>query len=541
MKHLLFWHLLILTLFSCQNKSSVDHLFFNGRIYTVDKDSTVAEAMVVNEGKIVAVGDKQYLLKAYKTKNKTDLKGKTIFPGFIDAHCHFYGYGMNLSQIDLVGTKSWEEVLDSVSAYNSINNDGWVMGRGWDQNDWDVKNFPDKSELDSLFPEKPVYLKRIDGHACVVNQKALDLAGIDQYTKISGGDVILVDGKPSGLLLDNAMDSVEKLIPKPSVEAVTDALLKAQRRCFAVGLTTVSDAGLEKSVIDIINALQKDDELKIRVYAMLTDNEENKNFYFKNGPYKTDRLNVRAFKYYADGALGSRGALLLAPYSDARNTRGLQLKPTIYFEQEAKLCYDHGFQMCTHAIGDSANRMILQVYGAQLGGPNDRRWRIEHCQVIAPDDFDLFHQFTIVPSVQPAHATSDMYWATDRLGIYRIRGAYAYEDLLKENGWIADGSDFPVEDINPIFGFYAAVARKDRKGYPVDGFDLRNALTREQALRAMTIWAAFANFEENEKGSLEAGKFADFVVLDKDIMTIPIMETFKAKVMATYVNGEKVF
>ncbi|HUM47755.1 MAG TPA: amidohydrolase family protein, partial [Chitinophagales bacterium] len=287
--------------------------------------------------------------------------------------------------------------------------------------------------------------------------------------------------------------------------------------------------------------MQRKGLLKMRVYAMLTDNDENKEYYFKAGPYKTERLNVRAFKYYADGALGSRGALLLKPYSDAPSTWGLQLKPQSYFEEQAKMCYEYGFQMCTHAIGDSANRMMLNVYGKVLGGANDKRWRIEHCQVIAPDDFELFQRYTIVPSVQPTHATSDMYWATDRLGVFRIRGAYAYKDLLDQNGWIADGSDFPVENINPLYGFYAAVARKDQQGFPENGFEKKNALSRMDALKAMTLWAAAANFEENEKGSLEAGKWADFVVLEKDLLTIPEEELFSVKVLGTYVAGEKVY
>lgn len=541
MNRLFLLGVLVVFLLSCQQKEPCDQIFYNAKIYTLDKDSLIADAMAVLNGRIVAVGKKDDLLKKYQAKERTDLNGNTVYPGFIDAHCHFYGYGINLSEADLSGTDSWQAVLDTIINFAIKNPEGWLVGRGWDQNDWADKSFPSKKQLDSLFPGRPVFLQRVDGHACIVNQKALDQANINASTKIIGGEIVLIDGSPSGLLLDNAMDALQRSMPVPSDAVIKVALLKAQSNCLAVGLTTVSDAGLLKNVVTIIDSLHRNTLLKIRVYAMLADNDENKNFFFSTGPYKTDRLTVRAIKYYADGALGSRGALLLKPYSDAPDTRGLQLNSRAYFEEQAMLCNKNGFQMCTHAIGDSANRMILQVYGKILGGINDKRWRIEHSQVIAPDDFELFHRYSIIPSVQPTHATSDMYWAMDRLGVFRIRGAYAYRDLLSQNGWLANGSDFPVESINPLFGFYAAVARKDQNNFPEGGFEMKNALTRMEALKAMTIWAAAANFEDEVKGSIEIGKVADFVVLDRDIMTVAEEDLFKATVEATYINGEKVF
>ena len=541
MKRLFLLGVLVVFLLSCQQKEPCDQIFYNAKIYTLDKDSLIADAMAVLNGRIVAVGKKDDLLKKYQVKERTDLNSNTVYPGFIDAHCHFYGYGINLSEADLSGTDSWQAVLDTIMNFAIKNPEGWLVGRGWDQNDWADKSFPTKKQLDSLFPGRPVFLQRVDGHACIVNQKALDLANINASTKINGGEIVLIDGSPSGLLLDNAMDALQRSMPVPSDALIKVALLKAQSNCLAVGLTTVSDAGLPKNVVTIIDSLHRNTLLKIRVYAMLADNEESKNYFFSTGPYKTDRLTVRAIKYYADGALGSRGALLLKPYSDAPATRGLQLNSRAYFEEQALLCDQHGFQMCTHAIGDSANRMMLQVYGKILGGINDKRWRIEHSQVIAPDDFELFHRYSIIPSVQPTHATSDMYWAMDRLGVFRIRGAYAYRDLLSQNGWLANGSDFPVESINPLFGFYAAVARKDQNNFPEGGFEMKNALTRMEALKAMTIWAAAANFEDEVKGSIEIGKVADFVVLDRDILTVAEEELFKATVEATYINGEKVY
>ena len=532
---------------------NADTLFFNAKIYTVDADNTMADAMVISEGKIVFVGKKEDALGQFNPKKQIDLKGKFVYPGFIDAHCHFVNYAMDISQLNVIGTKSWDEVIDSAKKYAASHHEGWILGRGWDQNDWSEKDlpkgtagFPTNEKLNELFPDRPVFLKRVDGHACIVNQKALDIAHFDVNTKISGGELITLNGKLTGVLVDNATDSMQNFIPLPTESQLKEGLLKAQRNCLAVGLTTVDDAGIQsnvgvtKNVVELIDSMQKQGELKMRFYMMVYD-DESKKYFLDHGPLKTERLDVRAFKYYADGALGSRGALLLKPYTDDIKSQGLQLHPATYFEEQAQLCLQHGFQMCTHAIGDSANRMMLNVYAKILGGPNNKRWRIEHCQVVAPDDFELFHRFNIVPSVQTTHATSDMSWAINKLGVFRIKGAYAYKDLLKENGWLANGSDFPVEDINPLYGFYAGVARRDQQGNPSDGFQPDNAITRDQALHAMTIWAAQANFEENEKGSLEPGKFADFVVMEKDIMTIPIQETFSVKVLSTYINGEKVF
>jgi len=349
------------------------------------------------------------------------------------------------------------------------------------------------------------------------------------------------NGRLTGVLVDNATDLVESKIPVPSESQLMEAYHDAEANCFAVGLTTIDDCGLSHEDAEYIQKLQQDGKLKMRLFVMLSDRPENYQFAFSHGKIKTDHLNVSAFKVYADGALGSRGACLLQPYSDKPGWYGFLLSPKDHYDSVAKLIYNHGWQMCTHAIGDSGNRMILTAYGKYLQQKNDRRWRVEHAQVVNENDFELFGKYSIVPSVQPTHATSDMYWAADRLGNERVKGAYAYQQLLKENGWIPLGTDFPVEDISPFKTFYAAVVRKDAKGFPASGFQMENALTREQALRGMTIWAAKANFEENEKGSLEVGKFADFVILDQDLMKAADADLLKTKVVSTFVGGEKVY
>jgi predicted amidohydrolase YtcJ len=536
------WPALLLFAVACKQKEyNADLLVKNAVVYTVDSSFTTANAIVVKGGRILAVGDADTLEQKYLANEVVDAQGAAIYPGFIDAHAHFYEYGLGLQEVNLVGTHSWNEAVDSVQAYSVRNTDGWVTGQGWDQNDWTLKQFPNKAKLDSLFPVRPVILSRVDGHAAIANQAALNIAGVKPGQIINGGEIETVNGKLTGILVDNAVGIVTRKIPEPSGQVVEDALLAAQKNCFAVGLTTVDDCGLPYTMVSTIAELQHKGSLKMRMYVMLADREENYEYLFKHGAYKTPGLNVRAFKVYADGALGSRGACLLQPYNDQKNWKGFLLSSQKHFEEVAKKIYDRGFQMATHAIGDSANRVMLKIYASVLKGKNDRRWRIEHAQVLSPQDIKLFGENSIIPSVQPTHATSDMYWAGKRLGGERLKSAYVYKQLLKQNGWLPLGTDFPVENINPMYTFYAAVERKDLKGFPEGGFQPENALTRTEALKGITIWAAKANFEEKEKGSLEPGKYADFVILDKDIMKVKGAELPKIKVIKTYINGVKVY
>lgn len=531
----------IIFLTSCDSKQKIDLLVYNATVYTVDSSFSKAEAVAVDKGKIIEVGKTEDLQKKYTAKENVDATGKFLYPGLIDAHAHFLGYGLGLQTANLTGTESWDEIIERLKAFDAENKDGWLEGRGWDQNDWKVKDFPTNEKLNELFPNRPVVLSRVDGHAAIANQKALDLAGIKAGDRLDGGEIEVINGKLTGVLVDNATELVYSKIPQPSVNKLKEALLDAQQNCFAAGLTTIDDCGVDYRVALLIDSLQKKNELKMRLFVMLSDAEQNFDFLFSNGKIKTDRLNVRAFKVYADGALGSRGACLLQPYSDKPGWNGFLLSSIAHFDSVANIIYEHGFQMCTHAIGDSGNRVILNTYAKYLKGKNDLRWRIEHSQVVNENDFHLFADNSIIPSVQPTHATSDMYWAGDRLGKERVKNAYANHKLMLLNGWIPLGTDFPVEDISPIKTFYAAVAREDAKGWPAGGFQIENALSREDALRGMTIWAAKSNFEEKEKGSLEKGKFADFVLLDKDLMTTAPKDILNTKVLMTFVGGEKVF
>lgn len=528
-------------LISCKQKQPVDLIIHNAIVYTVDSDFSIREAIAIKDHKIVSVGTNDEISGNYSSPETIDAERKGVFPGFIDAHCHFYGYGKSLQQVNLTATKSFDEVIDRIVTHSQKNKTQWITGRGWDQNDWQIKQFPAKDTLDKLFPNTPVFISRIDGHAALVNQAAIEQAAISVDTKIQGGEIEIKNGGLTGILIDNAIDLVSNIIPDLSEDEKISSLLNAQQNCFSVGLTTVDDAGLDKLLIDLIDSQHSNGSLKIRIYAMVNPTPENKAYYFKHGIYKTDLLNVRSFKAYADGSLGSRGACLLQPYSDRENHYGFILNPVEYYTNLAEELYKTGFQMNTHCIGDSANRLILNIYAKNLQTQNNLRWRIEHAQVVNKNDLSVFAQYKIIPSVQPTHATSDMYWAPQRLGAERINDAYTYKDLLDQNNMLASGSDFPVEHINPLYGFYAAVARKDLKGFPENGFQPGNKLSRQQALKAMTIWAAYANFEETEKGSIEPGKFADFVILDNDIMTIEESQIPDVKVLSTYVGGEKVY
>lgn len=531
---------LVLFISACQSgKENVDLIVINSNTYTVDGNFSNTEAFAVNKGKFEAIGTSKEIQKKYTSNQVLDVEGKTITPGLIDAHCHFYGLGQDQQVVDLVGTKNYDEVLQRVKDFQEKNPKEFVLGTGWDQNDWELKEFPNKQELDELFPDIPVALRRVDGHALLVNQKALDMSGIGESTKAIGGEIVKKNGKITGVLVDGPMGMIEAIMPSSNRTAQIQALKDAEKICLSYGLTTVNDAGLNKSTIELIDSLQQAGELNIRVYAMISNNPENLDYYLPKGIVKTDRLNVRSVKVYGDGALGSRGAALREPYSDHDGHFGAMVTPVNEIEALAERIAASDYQMNTHAIGDSANIVVLRAYKKALKGKEDRRWKVEHAQVISEMDFDYYKE-GIIPSVQPTHATSDMYWAGDRLGEERGKGAYAFKTLLDKAGTVALGTDFPVEQVSPFLTFYAAVARKDLDNYPEGGYQMKDALSREETLKGMTIWAAYSNFEENEKGSIEVGKFADFTVYSGNLMVVPIEEVPRIKAEQTFIAGKRV-
>ena len=533
--------ILVLLFINCADqKLPADLLVTNANIYMVNENFDTASSFAVKDGLIVGVGSTQELMSAYTSTNTYDAGGKTIVPGLIDAHGHLYNLGVSMGRLDLVGTTSFKQVLEKTVAFQKQKQLDFIVGRGWDQNDWEQQAFPDNKMLDQLFPEIPVALARVDGHAMLANSKALALAGITPQTKVAGGQVVVKDGVLTGLLIDTPMDLVYQTLPKPNPTTIKNNLKQAQELCLSYGLTTIDDAGLSIEVIDAIEQLHKANELSIRVYAMVSNTKRDLDYFLPKGIINTGKLHVRSVKVYADGALGSRGAALRKPYSDRHNHFGAMITDPATLERVASRILKAGYQMNTHAIGDSANIAVIRAYKKTLAGTKDARWRIEHAQVITPTDFSNFST-NIIPSIQPTHATSDMYWAQERLGPERIKGAYSYQTLLKNAGMVALGTDFPVEGVNPMHTFYAAVARKDLNQYPDNGFRSQEALTRTQALKGMTIWAAYANFEDTVKGSIEMGKFADFTVLEEDIMKIPQDSIPGVKALATFIDGVKVY
>jgi len=530
--------ILIISIIFIGCKSEVDLIVYNGNIYTVDNDFKVANAIAIKDGLFYDIGENEIKNK-YHSKETINLNGATVLPGLIDAHCHFYGLGLNQQVIDLVGTLSFDEVVSKIKLNSNINSKV-IKGSGWDQNDWDIKEFPNKSKLDMLYPNTPVVLERIDGHAYLVNQKALDLAKITVDTKSSDGTIVKKNGKLTGILIDGPMDLIDNILPELSLNEKKQALLNAEKICFKNGLTTVDDAGLSKEIILLIDSIQKKKELKIRIYAMISNSKSNLDYFLAKGPIKTPQLNVSSVKIYGDGALGSRGATLKTPYHDDPNNYGKLITNPSELKNLATRIAEANFQMNTHAIGDSTVKLLIDTYSKVLENKKDPRWRIEHSQIIDLEDMKGFNN-KILPSVQPTHATSDMYWAEDRVGSTRIKGAYAYKTLLNKSKVIGLGTDFPVEKVNPFHTFYAAISRKDMNGYPENGFEFENALSREETLKGMTIWAAYLNFEENEKGSIEKGKLADFIVIDRDVMSVKIDETYKTKVLKTFVSGDLVY
>lgn len=557
-------------------KQNADLLLINATVYTVDDENTVAEAIAVRGSRIVAVGSTQDIQNQYTSQNVIDAKGKTIIPGLIDAHAHVLGLGVAVTELNLVGTTSAEQIAELVAARaNDVKPGEWIRGRGWDQNDWgssrDVKPFPTADILDRAAPNNPVILSRIDGHAIWVNSRAMSTAfsRFDMNMDVDGGKIVRDrNGRPTGVFIDNAESIVTNVVPEYSRDEKTAMYSKAFDECLRYGITGVHDMGIDRSDFDIYADLANHNLLPVRIYGLISANSTLWRDMLNTGPH-VDALNyqftVRGVKLYVDGALGSRGAALIEPYSDEPDNRGLvtTTPDTVLMITEQALA--NGFQVATHAIGDKANRIVLDAYEkASKNFPlqtRDARLRIEHAQVIAPEDIPRFKKLNIIPSMQPIHATSDMYWAQSRLGPERILGAYAWRSLLDDGNIIASGSDFPVEHHNPLYGFYAAITRQDKEGIPKNADDVRQrfqlsadgidnpkhfdggwyagqTMTREEALRSFTIWGAYAEFAANQKGSIEGGKLADVVILSNDIMKCDPKEILTTEVEMTIVGGK---
>ena len=524
---------------SCQMKETVDLIIYNGIIYTVDSTFSKCSAVAVKDGLILSTGTDDEILNTYSSSKMIDLEGSVMYPGFNDAHCHLLGLGSGLLRVDLRGSRSFDEILSRLEKSQKESPAEFLLGDGWDQNLWPEKSFPDNSRLNELFPNTPVILSRIDFHAVIVNDAAIEKLGIKPGDpSILPGEAIMNGGKFTGVFLENTAGRFDNFLPDPSGIEMRKMLLAAEKECFKYGLTSISNAGAGLVFAEVLDSMQNEGELKLRVDLWLSPSKAIFERFSK--PYTNGRLRVGTIKMFADGALGSRGALMIEPYSDNRTTSGIQATPDEILDSNAKWAFEHGFQVSIHCIGDAGNRLALKLYSKYLPEGNDLRWRIEHSQIIHPNDFALFGKYNIVPSIQPTHATSDMLWAVDRVGA-RIKGAYAYKQLLDENGWLPSGTDFPIEQVNPIYTYFAAVHRVNLDYVPMDGFQMENALTPEEAMRSMTIWAAKASFEENLKGSIEKGKFADFTILDRDIITSSRQDILSTKVLRTFVAGEEVY
>jgi predicted amidohydrolase YtcJ len=550
MSRLVLFALLLAAPLSAQSARSADLIVTNARIYTVDDTRPVVAAMAVRDGRIAFTGSlrEAMALKGANTR-VLDLGGRTVIPGMVDAHAHLLGLGQSLQTVNLVGTKSYDEVIARVVARaKDVPAGQWITGRGWDQNQWGDTRFPTHDALSRALPNNPVYLERIDGHAQLANAAALKAASVTAATKDPSGGKILrtASGEPTGVFIDNATSLVERSIPKPTRDETRKAIRAAIAESQRWGLVGLHDAGESRATIDLMEEMAKAGEIPFRLYVMISDDSADVAHYLARGPQSglyDNHLWLRSIKLYADGALGSRGAALLEPYNDDPNNKGLLLTAPAHIQDVAVRALKAGFQVNTHAIGDRGNRVVLDAYDAalKLQPAADHRFRVEHAQILNHDDIPRFAQLGVIPSMQAVHQTSDMYWAGTRLGQVRLLGAYAWRSLLETGVVVPNGSDFPVEAVNPLLSFHSAVARQDAENWPAGGWMPEQRMTREEALKSMTIWPAFSAFQEAIMGSLSVGKLADFVVLDRDIMTVADRDILGTNVVATYIGGKPVY
>jgi predicted amidohydrolase YtcJ len=535
---------------AAQTARPADLVVTNARIYTVDDARPVASAMAVRDGKVLFVGSVREAMALRGAGTRlVDLGGRTVIPGMVDAHAHLLGLGQSLRTVNLFGAKSYDEVIARVvERAKGLQAGQWLQGRGWDQNQWGDTRFPTHEALSRAVPNNPVWLTRVDGHAGLANAAALRAAGVTAASVDPSGGRIerAAAGEPTGVFIDNAKSLVERSIPAPSREDTRRAIREAIGESQRWGLVGLHDAGESRATIDLMEEMAKAGEIPFRLYVMIGDDSAAVAHYLQRGPQSAlydNHLWIRAIKLYADGALGSRGAALLEPYSDDPNNRGLLLSAPAHIQDVASRALRSGFQVATHAIGDRGNRIVLDAYdkALQANPTPDHRFRVEHAQIINHDDIPRFAELGVIPSMQAVHQTSDMYWAGSRLGTGRLLGAYAWRSLLNTGVVVPNGSDFPVEAVNPLLSFHSAVSRQDAENWPTAGWMPEQRMTRDEALKSMTIWPAYAGFQEAMMGSLTPGKLADFVVLDRDIMTVPERDILGTSVVATYIGGKAVY
>lgn len=529
--------------------------YTNLKGYTLDGEGKLHEfsSFVVEKDKIIAVGNHtDHTPDNIKIEHTVDLDGKTVLPGLIDAHGHILGLGANLLEVDLRGTRSEEEAAQRVMTFvsqhkSSVHQDTWIIGRGWNQVLWPTKSFPSKDSLDKLLPNTPVWLSRVDGHAGWGNSKALEIAGVDANTlSPSGGEIVKDEnGQPTGVFIDNAEYLVTQFIPPTNKQQLNEQLSASMSHLVSLGITSAHDAGISKAVRNLYIEKAENKTLDVRIYAMLsaTDPDIQEMLDFGHYSDSQDYLSIRSVKAYGDGALGSRGAALIKPYSDDPDNSGLLVTPQETLPTLFNTVLGSNFQLNFHAIGDRANRLALQQFARSFKNfpENSQRHRIEHAQVVAVEDIPLFKEYGVIPSMQPTHATSDMNMAEDRIGKERLKGAYAWQTFLQQGSRIAFGSDFPVELANPFHGLHAAITRQNAIEEPQQGWIPSEKVTRVQALKGFTIDAAYSGFQEKIIGSIEAGKKADFIVLDRDYFKVEEPLIRDTQVIATYVNGKQVY
>lgn len=524
---------------ACMKGQKVDFIIHNAVIHTMNEQQTTYEAMAIKDGKIVELGPERQILNKYHADEFVDAGGRNIYPGLTDAHVHLVLAAKQRMGVDLSSSKSFSQLLMELEIYQQRNNKAVIVGHGWNESAWRDNSMPTNEKINELFPNTPVCLFRNDGHTALVNDAMLKLAGISINTNVEGGEVKTLDGKMTGIITDAVMDLVKAKLPKSTNEELKEKIIEIQNELFAYGITNVHDAGLEANEVTLFKELIDADRFKLNLYGMLLATDENIAFAKKNGVFNHKNLTIRSFKVFADGALGSHGALLKENYSDHAHSKGHATVSPEKLKEMVQLCKDLGYQLNTHAIGDGAVKMVLDAYAGVRDVNADHRWRMEHAQIIDPADLPLFAQYGIFPSIQPSHAVSDYLFAHKRLGENRIKNAYAYQSLLNTTGLLAIGTDFPIESVNPFKTIYAACARKNEREEPLGGFQIDQAITLEECLKGMTVWAALASFQEERLGVLEEGMDATFAIFERKIT---VGETFQQNyALHTYINGKLVY